>query len=119
MGLSKDRMLEALPVCERALTLRRWTRADTYARAKWPSYPSEYKDFNFTLSGASQAELDRRFLVRGRAKWASDGRVKVCHLRQGVCHRVGSWIPGAGITEELARGEPTQDGNRNFNTDTA
>ena len=56
--------------------------------------------------------------VKGRAKWASDGRVKVCHLRQRVCDRVGSVIPGAGITEELARGEPTQDGNRNFNTDT-
>jgi len=47
------------------------------------------------------------------------GRVKVCHLRQGLFHRVGPSIPGAGITEELAHDEPTQDGNRNFNTDTA
>ena len=64
MRPSKDRMLEALPVCEGPLTLRRWTRADTYARAKWPSYPSEYRDFNFGLSGASQEELDRHFLAR-------------------------------------------------------
>ncbi len=56
--------------------------------------------------------------VSGRAKWSSDGRMKVCHLRQGVCRRVGSVVPGSGITEELARGEPTQDGNRKLNTDT-
>ena len=64
MRPSKDHMLEALPVCEGPLTLRRWTRADTYARARWPSYPSEYRDFNFALSGASQEELDRHFLAR-------------------------------------------------------
>jgi hypothetical protein len=57
--------------------------------------------------------------VKGWAKCTSQGRVKVCHLRQGICHRVGSWIPMVGITKELVRGEPTQDGNRNFNTDTA
>ena len=57
--------------------------------------------------------------IKGRAKCTSKGRVKVCHLRQGVCCQVGSWIPTVGITKELAHGEPTQDGNRNFNTDTA
>ena len=66
MGLSKGRMLAALPVCEEPLTLRRWTMADTYARAAWPSYPPEYTDFNFALAGASQEELDRHFLARDR-----------------------------------------------------
>ena len=57
--------------------------------------------------------------VKGRAKCASKGRVKVCHLREVICREVGSWIPTTGITEELARGEPTQDGDRKFNTDIA
>ncbi|KKM05448.1 hypothetical protein LCGC14_1754050, partial [marine sediment metagenome] len=57
--------------------------------------------------------------VSGRAKCTSKGRVKVCHLREVICREVGSWIPTTGITEELARGEPTQDGDRNFNTDIA
>ena len=61
---SKHDMLEALPVCAGALTLRRWTRAATYARARWPSYPSETRAFNFALSGASREELDRHFLGR-------------------------------------------------------
>ena len=61
---SKESMLEALPVSEGPLTLREWTRADTHARAKWPSYPSEYRSFNFSLSGASEEELDRHFSTR-------------------------------------------------------
>jgi len=60
----KDGMLKALPLCDGPLTLRRWTRADAYARAKWPSYPPEYRNFNFALSGASQEESDRHFLAR-------------------------------------------------------
>ena len=76
MKPTKDHMLNALPVCEGPLTLRKWTMADTHARAKWPSYPSEYKDFNFALSGASQEELDRHFLARdqdtGRIPLAAD-----------------------------------------------
>ena len=66
MRPSKDRMLEALPVCEGSLTLRRRTKADTYARAGWPSYPPECRDFNFALSGASEEELDCHFLARDR-----------------------------------------------------
>ena len=76
MRPSKDRMLKALPVCEGPLMLRRWTKADTYARAGWPSYPSEYRNFNFALSGAAQEELDRHFLARdqdpGRIPLAAD-----------------------------------------------
>lgn len=64
MMSSKHAMLEGLPVCEGPLTLRRWTRADTDARASWPSYPSEYKAFNFSLAGASPEDLDRHFLAR-------------------------------------------------------
>ena len=66
MRSSKKRMLEALPVCEGPLTLRRWRKEDTYARAAWPSYPPEYAAFNFALAGASQEELDRHFLARDR-----------------------------------------------------
>jgi RimJ/RimL family protein N-acetyltransferase len=64
MEPTKDRMLELLPVVDRPLTLRRWTKTDTYARAEWPSYPPEYRDFNFALAGASQGGLDRHFLAR-------------------------------------------------------
>ena len=63
MTPSKESMLNALPVCEEQLTLRNWTRADTHARAKWPSYPLEYRNFNFALSGASEDELDQHYLV--------------------------------------------------------
>ncbi len=52
MTPSKESMLNALPVCEEPLTLRKWTKADTHARAKWLSYPPEYRNFNFVLSGA-------------------------------------------------------------------
>ena len=64
MGLSKHDMLGLLPVSDGALTLRRWTREDTYARTAWPSYPPEYRGFNFALAGAPRAELDRHFALR-------------------------------------------------------
>ncbi|KKM22438.1 hypothetical protein LCGC14_1625340 [marine sediment metagenome] len=76
MRLSKDSMLEASPVCEGPLILRRWALSDTYARAEWPSYAPDYVGFNFALRGASRDELDRHFLARdqdpGRIPLAAD-----------------------------------------------
>lgn len=64
MELSKQSMLNSLPVSDGPITLRRWTIADTHARTGWPSYPTEYRNFNFALAGASAKELERHFSVR-------------------------------------------------------
>lgn len=64
MKLLKKSMLKSLPVRKGELTIRPWTREDTYERANWPSYPPPYVDFNFALMGASKEQLDRHFIVR-------------------------------------------------------
>ena len=56
--------------------------------------------------------------VKGRANCTTCGRVKVYHLSEGIGCLVGSVIPVSGIIKEPASGQPTQDGDRNFNIDT-
>ena len=64
MKPSKEDMLKSLPIRQGDITIRSWTREDTYERANWSSYPAPYADFNFALRGASKKELDRHFLDR-------------------------------------------------------
>lgn len=93
-----------------------FTMMDTPANQRaFPQAPSQEPGVGFPLARAC-AVLS---LVIGRARCTSKGRVKLCHLREVVCREVGSWVPTAGITKELTRGEPTQDGDCNFNTDIA
>ena len=62
--VSKQGMLEALPIREDGLTLRHWNREDVDRLAAWPGYPFPFEAFDFSFRDSPVEERDRVFSMR-------------------------------------------------------
>lgn len=56
--LTKNLLLEGLPLCEDHLTIREWTLQDLDVFAAWPDYPFPYQGFEFSVSAINASEKE-------------------------------------------------------------
>ena len=64
MILSRQRMIESLPICKQDILIRAWKRIDLDEMAKWPGYPFPYQPFNSSLRNMDSQEKDQYFSKR-------------------------------------------------------
>ena len=62
--VSRQGMLEALPIREDSLIIRHWNRDDMDRLASWPGYPFPYEVFDFSFRDSPVEERDRVFSMR-------------------------------------------------------
>lgn len=62
--LTKNVLLEELPLCEGHLTIRPWSRQDLEVLAAWPDYPFPHKGFKFIFSSMNSSAKEKLFQAR-------------------------------------------------------
>ena len=62
--LTKDRLVDSLPLVTGNLTIRRWTRDDVDSLAQWPGYEFPYEVFDLSFRNMDSVQRDRVYRER-------------------------------------------------------